>query len=145
MNTLARQPGFRFREVLHYTAVSVVALALDTSLLYLWVAQWHWDETASTVAAYFAGLVAHYLLSVRFVFAFRRLASQRRRELMIYLVTGIAGAVFSGVVVHVGVSSGLSLLVSKALAVAGSFILVFAIRKVALFTDFEPRQNGEHA
>lgn len=138
-------PKGQVHEVLRYAGVSVVALVVDTSLLYLWAALWQWNETVSTVAAYFAGLAVHYVLSIRFVFGFRRLAAQRRRELMIYLLTGILGAVFSGAVVHVGVSTGMSLLTAKALAILGSFILVFAIRKIALFTNFAADQRGKTA
>lgn len=145
MNKSRTKREGHLREVLRYAGVSFVALTVDTSLLYVWAAQWQWNETVGTVAAYFAGLAVHYALSIRFVFGFRRLAAQRGRELTIYLLTGFMGAGFSGAVVHLGVSSALSLPAAKAMAILGSFILVFAIRKVALFTNFACDDEGKAA
>lgn len=132
--TIRSMPAGPKQEFLRYVAVSAAALLVDVATLYLMAVVLQFDEAASTVIAYFVGLAAHYLLSIRLVFAFRRFGDRRRVELALYLASGVLGALFSGGVVRVALAAGLTLVVAKGIAVAGSFVLVYALRKAMLFT-----------
>ena len=104
------------------------------SLLHLAAAKLTMPGYLAAALGYTAGLVAHYVLSVRYVFAFRRMLSQRRREALIYALTGLIGVLLSAGIVRVGELIGQSLAVSKLAAIGASFIAVFMIRKITLFS-----------
>ena len=120
------------KEFLLYGAVSVVALAVDVLLLYFAVVSLGMPAVLAAALAYAAGLVVHYVLSVRYVFTFRRMAGCG--EAMVYALTGVMGILLSAGVVHIGGLLGQSLPVSKLVAVLPSFASVFIIRKMTLFS-----------
>lgn len=122
------------KEFLLYAAVSALALTVDVAILYLTAVRLEMPGYLAAALAYAAGLVVHYLLAVRWVFTYRRMASQRRTEATVYALTGLAGILLSAGIVHVGGLLGQSLAVSKLAAIAVSFIAVFLIRKVTLFS-----------
>ena len=122
------------KEFILYAAVSALALAVDLAILYIATARFAMPSYLAAALAYAIGLAAHYVLSVRYVFAYRRMASQRRTEAVIYALTGLAGIVLSAAIVYAGSSFGQSLAVSKLVAIAVSFIAVFIIRKITLFS-----------
>ena len=61
------------KEFLLYAAVSVLALAIDILILYVAAVRLAMPGYLAAALAYAGGLVAHFLLSVRYVFAYRRL------------------------------------------------------------------------
>ena len=122
------------REFLLYAAVSVLALAIDILILYVAAARLAVPGYLAAGLAYAGGLVAHYLLSVRYVFAYRRLASRRRTEMLVYVLTGLLGILISAGIVYLGGLLGQSLAVSKLAAIAVSFVAVFMARKATLFS-----------
>ncbi len=122
------------KEFILYAVVSALALAVDLAILYSATARFAMPSYLAAALAYAIGLAAHYVLSVRYVFAYRRMASQRRTEAVIYALTGLAGILLSAGIVYAGSSFGQSLAVSKLVAIAVSFIAVFMIRKVTLFS-----------
>lgn len=131
------------REFFFYLAVSVLALAIDISILYLGVVRLAMPGYLAAALAYAAGLVAHYLLSVRYVFAFRRLAAQRRTEALVYAITGLVGILLSAGMVHLGGLLGQPLTVSKLAAIVVSFVAIFLIRKATLFSA-DARRTAQH-
>jgi putative flippase GtrA len=122
------------KEFLLYAAVSALALAVDVAILYLATARFAMPSYIAAALAYAIGLAVHYVLSVRHVFTYRRMAAQRRTEVMVYALTGLVGILLSAGIVHAGDLLGQSLAVSKLVAIAVSFIAVFMIRKITLFS-----------
>ena len=118
-----------------YLLVSVIALGVD--LATLWALTWHDSNNAvfATLVAYGVGLIAHYFLSVRYVFAFRRLAHFKSLELLIYAATGVVGAAISAAVVYSGALFGLHIVLCKAIAVPLAFIATYLLRTLILFTS----------
>jgi putative flippase GtrA len=122
------------KEFLLYAVASALALAVDVAILYLAATRLAMPGYLAAALAYAVGLAVHYVLSVRYVFAYRRMASQRRNEIMVYALTGLVGIVLSAGIVHAGDLLDQSLAMSKLIAIAVSFIAVFMIRKVTLFS-----------
>jgi putative flippase GtrA len=122
------------KEFLLYAVASALALAVDVAILYLATTRLAMPGYLAAALAYAVGLAVHYVLSVRYVFAYRRMASQRRNEIMVYALTGLVGIVLSAGIVHAGDLLDQSLAMSKLIAIAVSFIAVFMIRKVTLFS-----------
>lgn len=122
------------KEFLLYAAVSVLALVVDVTTLYIAAVRFAMPAYLAAALAYATGLAVHYALSVRYVFTFRRLASQHRTEAVVYALTGLAGILISAGIVHVGGLLGQSLAISKLAAVFVSFIAVFLFRKITLFS-----------
>lgn len=122
------------KEFLLYAGVSVLALALDVAMLYVAAVRFSMPGYLAAALAYAAGLAVHYLLSVRYVFTFRRMASQRRTEATVYALTGLVGILISSGIVYIGELLGQSLAVSKIAAVVVSFAAVFVFRKLTLFS-----------
>lgn len=117
-----------------YAAVSALALVVDVAVLYLGTTRFAMPGYIAAALAYTVGLAVHYLLSVRYVFTYRRMAFQRRTEVTVYALTGLVGIMLSAGIVHAGELLGQSLAASKLVAIAVSFIAVFMIRKVTLFS-----------
>lgn len=122
------------KEFFLYAAVSALALAVDVTVLYIAAVRIDIPDFLAAGIAYAAGLVVHYLLSVRYVFAYRRLAAKRRAEAMVYAVTGGVGIALSAAIVHLGGLMGQTLVVSKLAAIGVSFLAVFLMRKLTLFS-----------
>jgi putative flippase GtrA len=122
------------KEFLLYAAVSALALAVDVAILYFATASFALPSYLAAAFAYAIGLAVHYVLSVRYVFTYRRMATQRRTEIMVYALSGLIGILLSAGIVHAGDLLGQSLAVSKLIAIAVSFIAVFMVRKVTLFS-----------
>lgn len=123
------------REFFLYLAVSVVALVFDISVLYAAVNLLSMPAYLAAALAYAVGMVVHYLLSVRYAFVFRRLAENRRAEATIYALTGALGILINSAIVHIGGTLAYSLMASKLAAISVSFITIFVIRKITLFSQ----------
>src|SRR5689334_13711276 len=98
------------------------------------LAGWHYLVAAP--AGFALGLVAAYVLSIRWVFAVRRV-KDARLEFGIFAAVGLVGmavneAVLYGAVGHGGFSPELAKVASAAVVFAMNFVL----RKVLLFTQF---------
>jgi len=130
------------QEFLRYTAVSAVAWLVDVCVLYLAALQLGLPEYLSAAIGYSVGLVVHYLLSVRYVFNYRRMAGRAPVELAMYALAGLVGMVLSAGIVHIGTLLHMPLIVSKLVATAAAFVAVFGLRKVALFSSTGP--DREH-
>lgn len=122
------------KEFLLYAAVSVLALVVDVATLYIAAVRFSMPGYLAAALAYATGLAVHYTLSVRYVFTFRRMASQRRAEATVYALTGLVGILISAGIVYAGGLLGQSLVVSKLAAIFVSFVAVFLFRKITLFS-----------
>ncbi|HEX6136449.1 MAG TPA: GtrA family protein [Casimicrobiaceae bacterium] len=131
--SVPRQPVARRRELVAYVAVSALALGVDIVTLYLLAVQLGMNKALAAAVGYAAGLVAHYALAISRVFVFRRFGNRPRLEFALYAWTGLLGVASSYLVVLAGTASGLSLPLSKAVAVVVSFALTFLARRHLLF------------
>jgi putative flippase GtrA len=127
------------KEFLLYTVVSAIAWLVDVAVLYFAAMSLGMPHYLSAAIGYTVGLLVHYLLSVRFVFVYRKMAGQWRSEALVYLLTGLLGVVLSAAIVHAGSLLGLPLIISKVIATVITFVAVFAVRKIVLFTSGESR------
>jgi putative flippase GtrA len=130
-----REPvGGPVSEFLRYGAASAVALAVDFGALVLLTELAGLHYLASAAAGFGLGIVVAYLLSIRWVFASRRLASVPA-EGAIFLLIGLAGLIINIFVMY-GLTE-LALLpyaVSKVGSVGLVFTFNFSVRKAVLFT-----------
>ncbi len=130
------------KEFLLYAVVSALALAVDLVILYFATTRFALEGYVAAALAYAIGLAVHYLLSVRYVFVYRRMASRRRTEVVVYAVTGLVGVLLSAGIVYAGEMLAQPLAVSKLVAVATSFMAVFIIRKITLFSTDNNSMKG---
>jgi putative flippase GtrA len=122
--------GFR------YLVASAVALGIDMAALggLVYLVGMHYLLAAPLGFA--AGLALIYLLSVRWVFAERRLAD-RRIEFAVFALIGLAGIAINELVIYVGVERfSLSPVQAKIPSAALVFCFNFASRKLLLFTRY---------
>lgn len=120
-------------ELAGYGAVSGVALALDIATLEVLVKVAGWHYVPAAVAAFFAGGVLAYHLSVRYVFTGRQLAN-RSLEFGSFVALGVVGVVVNVAILGLTVGQlGLDLLPAKLLAAGGTFTTNFVLRRQLLF------------
>lgn len=119
---------------LPYAVVSAAALALDYALFLLLVDAGMRAGMAAGVG-YLAGMGAHWLLSTRFVFAAEVAvdAAAKRQQLMLFLLSGLAGTLVTIGVVGIATALGLAPALAKLLAIVIAFNLVFVIRRHVVF------------
>lgn len=121
-------------EVLAYAVASLLALCVDTSILWVLVNEAGWHYLPASALAFTAGASVAYVLSVRFVFRFR--AVQRRKlEFLYFVALGLTGLLVNSAALAVAIgSAGLGLLSSKLIAASCTFGTNFALRRQLLFT-----------
>lgn len=124
------QEGFR------YFGASALALGIDTAILagLVYLAGVHYLVAAPLGFA--GGLALVYLLSVRWVFAERRLAD-RRVEFAIFAFIGLVGMGINELILYIGVDRfALNPVQAKIPSAALVFCFNFATRKLVLFTRY---------
>lgn len=121
-------------QFIRYAAVGGVAFGIDLLALYLLVeyAGLHYLLAASL--AYLLGILCHYLVSIRWVFDFRRLPNWQH-EFAIFALVGAAGLGLNVLVIGLLVEqAGLGYLPAKMAAGAMIVLFNFGARKLLLFT-----------
>ena len=135
LQRLAGEHGVFIKEASGYLVVSVAALALDLAVYWLLLGAFA-SATLPAAIGYSTGLVLHYWLASRLVFASRRdggLAAEAPTFAR-YAATGIAGIFMTSAIV--GVCSdvlGWSAMTAKLLATGCAFVAVFLARKFIVF------------
>ena len=131
----SRQPASSpFCEFVRYVATSALALAGDVATLVLLTELTGTHYLVSAAAGFGVGILIAYLLSVRWVFSNRRLASAAA-ERAIFALIGVGGLAINHVVMY-GLTEValLPYMVSKTGSVGLVFSFNFALRKLLLFT-----------
>lgn len=119
-------------EFAKYFLVSLVALVVDTALLLVLAKQMHYALAATFGFA--TGALVHYVLSVAFVFHRRKLQHRRWLESSLFVLFGVlAMGVNVAVIAFCVELLALPLLASKIVAAGFSFLMGYALRKIALF------------
>jgi len=121
------------KEFLRYAAVSACAFAVDVLGL-LALTEWlHTQYLVAATISFTAGTCVAYLLCLRFVFQFRRLA-RAESEFTLFWTIGLAGLVINGLIIALSIEvAGVHLLVAKVLASAITLITNYTLRKFLLF------------
>lgn len=126
----------RLRDVrfLRYLLASVGALAVDMGSFLALLALGAWPAAASA-ASYSLGILAHWLLSSRTVFADTVAARGplRTRQKTLFVVSALAGLALTTAIVWLGDSAGIDPRLAKLAAIAASFVLTWVLRVRVVF------------
>jgi putative flippase GtrA len=116
-----------------YGVVSGFALALDVAV-FLLANRLLGMPTVAGVIGYACGIVLHYHLSCRYVFAPPGQGKSAQRLFGEFVVSGLIGLGVTAAVIALATSVfGLGPLAAKLIAMAASFLGVFAIRRTIVF------------
>ncbi|MBI2308633.1 MAG: GtrA family protein [Rhodocyclales bacterium] len=119
-------------EFLRYFVASIVALAVDMSLLIIFANYIHY--AAAACISFLIGASVHYLISIAFVFRRRRLEHRQMTEIAVFVGSGVLALLVTIVVVALCVEIlHASLPVAKLAAAGASFLFGYGARKLALF------------
>lgn len=117
-----------------YFVASAIALAIDTTSFLTLVAA---GAAAGVAAAlgYCIGIVAHWLITSRAVFAaaVAERGPARTRQKLLFVLSALAGLFLTTAIVSVGSALAVSLLLTKGVAVAASFTVTWLIRRWVVF------------
>ena len=123
-------------ESLRYVAASAAALAVDFGLYSGLIRLAGVDYLVAAPIGFGVGLAVVYVLSVRWVFGHRRLASARA-EFALFALVGFAGMALNQLVIYAGVERfALSYEVAKIVSAGAVFTFNFVARKLLLFTRY---------
>jgi putative flippase GtrA len=121
-------------EAAAYALVSLIALGADFTTLRLLVELAGFHYLLAATCSFIAGAVVAYLLSVRLVFRYRRLAD-RRLEFMVFACIGLVGLIVNIITMYVLVSvHGVSYMIAKGAAACLTFGTNFLLRRWMLFS-----------
>lgn len=117
-----------------YVVASALSLGLDMAAFVLLLGA-GLPAMAGSALAYCLGIVAHWLLSTRFVFADGMAASgaERARQKGMFLGTALLGLMLTTLIVGAGAHLGLDPRLAKVAAVAISFQATWFARRMAVF------------
>jgi putative flippase GtrA len=123
------------QEALRYAAVSVCALLVDFTILFILVHYFSWWYLGAATASFLAGLLVGYALSVTLVFTYRRL-EDRRLEFASFAAIGTVGVAINAAAMSFGVKYlGLHYLIAKGGAAGFTFVWNFVARRQFLFVQ----------
>ena len=118
-----------------YVAASVVALAFDFAIFLALVHGGAIDSVWASAIGYSGGIVMHWLISSRTVFADRVATGgmDRHRQKALFVGSALAGLAATMLVVGAGDALGFAPSVAKLVAVGVSFNLTYIIRAAFVF------------
>ncbi len=120
--------------LLRYLLASVGALAVDMGSFLALLALGVMPVLASA-AGYSLGIVAHWLLSSRAVFADSVSAErvQRTRQKALFVGSALIGLALTTIIVGAGTAAGIDSRLSKIVAIGASFSVTWLLRKRVVF------------
>ena len=127
----ARLSDIRF---LRYLLASGGALAVDLGCFLALLALGTWPAAASA-AGYSLGIVAHWLISSRAVFAdgVAERGALRTRQKALFVGSALAGLSLTTAIVGAGEVAGIDPRLAKLAAIGGSFLLTWLLRSRVVF------------
>jgi len=121
-------------QFIRYLFVGGSAFVVDFGGLYVLAHLIGLHYLLAASASYLLGMVCNYLISVHWVFHFRRIGNWQR-EFVIFFLIGIAGLILNGLIITLLVEAfGAPYLAGKLAAAALILFFNFGARKVLLFT-----------
>jgi putative flippase GtrA len=119
-----------------------VAFAVDIAFLALLVEAALLPYLPAAAIAFCVGSLVAYGLSVRFIFAHRRV-QDRRVEALTFIGLGVVGLGVNLAGMWAGIElMHLHYLIAKVIAAGLSFITNYLLRRLTLFTEFAPLGQG---
>ncbi len=117
-----------------YIVVSAIALATDLGCFWLLVVGGA-TAAAASASGYSVGILVHWAISSRAVFAGRLAArgAARSRQQALFLISALAGLGLTVGIVGLGTVLGLAPLAAKAVAIAASFQATYLLRRRVVF------------
>ena len=137
-------PG-RIAQFLKYIAVSAGSLFVDAMIfgLLVWVSAM--GAPAAGAVGFIAGLVAHYILAVNFVFDPAQTAKSNRKLFLEYATTGAVGIVITTAIIWTAVDNlGLHPALGKILALGPTFVVVYLMRAGLVFAPSKTTAQLAH-
>ena len=120
-------------ELSYYTIVSAVALGVDLGI-FTALTRGGMRPALAGISGYAVGLVLHYGLSVRFVFATSGSAKSSSRRFVEFVLSGLVGLCLTWAIIGATTEMlHLPALAGKIAAVGTSFIVVFLLRRGIVF------------
>ena len=119
---------------LRYLAASVVALGVDFSM-FLALQASGMSIALLSALSYSAGVLMHWLISSRLVFAgeLRDVGIERARQQALFLLSDFAGLLITVAIVSLAVQFGLDARLAKLVAIAASFQATYLLRSKIVF------------
>lgn len=116
-----------------YIMASALALATDFSL-FMALLHLGFHAVPASMAGYCSGLVVHWIISSRLVFAEQAMhGSQRSRQKALFVISTLIGLALTSLIVGIGSHFGLDPRLAKLLAVAVSFQTTYLLRRSVVF------------
>jgi putative flippase GtrA len=123
------------KEAIRYAAVSLCALTIDIAVLFILVHSFRWWYILAATASFLIGLLATYLLSVTWVFKYRRVEDPSS-EFASFAGIGVVGVAINAAVISFGVNVlGMHYLFAKCGAAGFTFVWNFVARRHFLFVQ----------
>lgn len=113
-----------------YTLASLCALCVDM-IVFLALAHFGAPPLVAAFCGYCAGLVLHWLLSIRFVFIHNGAGTNGQR--LAFIASAVLGLGITMATVSVLCDMGLAPALAKILAIPTSFLTVYMIRRYGIF------------
>lgn len=120
--------------LIRYLLASVGALAVDMGSFLALLALGVWPASASAIG-YCLGILAHWLLSSRAVFADTVAANglARTRQKGLFVISALIGLALTTFIVWAGESAGVDPRIAKLVAIAVSFSVTWLLRSRVVF------------
>lgn len=119
---------------LRYLAASVVALGVDLAL-FVSLGTTGMPIALLSALSYSAGILVHWLISSRLVFAgeLRDAGIDRARQQALFLLSAFAGLLITIAIVSLAVQIGVDARLAKLVAIAASFQATYLLRSKIVF------------
>ena len=129
--------------LLRYLLASVGALAVDMGSFLALLTIGMWPATASAIG-YCLGIVAHWLMSSRAVFAdtVATNGSARTRQKALFVISALIGLALTTFIVWAGGSAGIDPRIAKLVAIAVSFSVTWLLRSRVVFRTGHSRPDA---
>tara|TARA_B110001454_G_C12720076_1_gene434302 strand:- start:143 stop:544 length:402 start_codon:yes stop_codon:yes gene_type:complete len=116
-----------------YIMASALALAADLSL-FMMLLKFSVHAVPASMAGYCGGLVVHWIVSSRLVFAQKAArGNERNRQKALFVVSTLVGLAITSFIVGTGSHFGFDPRLAKLLAVAVSFQTTYMLRRSVVF------------
>lgn len=121
--------------LMRYLLASIGALAIDMGSFLALLAAGVWPAPASAIG-YCLGIVAHWLLSSRAVFADTVAARGpgRTQQKILFVISALIGLGLTTLIVWVGARAGLDPRIAKVAAIGVSFSVTWLLRSKVVFS-----------
>lgn len=117
-----------------YLAASVISLGIDTGL-FLLLLELGMGAMAASACGYMVGILAHWLISTRFVFDGGMMSDgiERVRQKSLFVATALLGLAITVAIVGFADRAGLDPRLAKLVAIVVSFQTTYVARRLTIF------------